>query len=56
VLASAGARVLEGELPVPTAHTRFDEAGRLIDQEIRERLGEVVQTVVGTAEGVHAAV
>ena len=27
VLASAGARVLEGELPVPVAHTLFDEAG-----------------------------
>ena len=27
VLASAGARVLDGELPVPAAHTRFDEGG-----------------------------
>jgi len=55
VLASAGARVLEGELPVPTAHSRFDEAGRLIDEELRERLGEVVLTVVGTGEAVHVA-
>jgi chromate reductase len=49
VLASAGARVLDAELPVPTAHTRFDEAGRLVDHEIRERLAEVVQTLAGSA-------
>lgn len=55
VLASAGARVLGGELPVPTAHTRFDESGRLIDEETRERLSEVMQTVVGAAAGVHVA-
>jgi chromate reductase, NAD(P)H dehydrogenase (quinone) len=48
VLASAGARVLEGELPVPVAHTCFDEAGRLVDDEIRPRLAEVVQTLVGS--------
>jgi chromate reductase, NAD(P)H dehydrogenase (quinone) len=49
VLASAGARVLGSELPVPAAHTRFDQDGRLVDEEIRERLGEVVQTVVDAA-------
>jgi chromate reductase, NAD(P)H dehydrogenase (quinone) len=49
VLASAGARVLEGELPVPVAHTCFDEAGRLVADEIRQRLAEVVQTLVGSA-------
>jgi chromate reductase, NAD(P)H dehydrogenase (quinone) len=48
VLASAGARVLEGELAVPAAHTRFDAAGRLVDDEIRQRLGEIVQTLVGS--------
>jgi chromate reductase len=49
VLASAGARVLEGELPVAAAHTRFDESGRILDEEIRERLAEVVGTLVGSA-------
>ena len=49
VLASAGARVLEGELPVPVAHTQFDEAGRLIDEEAHERLAEVVQHLVAAA-------
>ena len=50
VLASAGARVIEGELPVPAAHTRFDEHGRLADAEIRERLAEIVQALVGATE------
>jgi chromate reductase, NAD(P)H dehydrogenase (quinone) len=49
VLASAGARVVEGDLPVPAAHTRFDEEGRLRDDEIRERLGEIVATLVASA-------
>jgi chromate reductase len=49
VLASAGARVVEGELPVPAAHTRFDEDGRLLDEGIRERLGEVVATLAAVA-------
>jgi len=52
VLASAGARVVDTELPIPAAHTRFDEDGRLIDDEIRERLAEVVKTLVGVAERV----
>jgi chromate reductase, NAD(P)H dehydrogenase (quinone) len=46
VLASAGARVVDGELPLATAHTRFDEEGRLLDEAARERLGEVVQSLV----------
>ena len=46
VLASAGARVLDGELPVPAAHTRFDEEGRLVDEEIRAGLEELVRTLV----------
>ena len=49
VLASAGARVLDAELPVPAAHTRFDADGQLVDEELRERLGEVVRTLVDAA-------
>lgn len=48
VLASAGARVLDAELPVPVAHTRFDEGGRLVDNELRQRLAEIMQTLVGS--------
>ena len=56
VLASAGARVLDGELPVPASHTRFDADGRLNDDEIRERLAEIVKTLAGSAARDLAAV
>jgi chromate reductase len=46
VLASTGARVLDGELPVPAAHTRFDEDGRLLDDELRAQLEDVVRRLV----------
>jgi chromate reductase, NAD(P)H dehydrogenase (quinone) len=49
VLASAGARVVEGELPVPAAHTKFDDDGRLLDDEIRVRLAEIVRTLAAAA-------
>lgn len=42
VVGLIGARVIAAELPVAQADTRFDTDGRLIDDEIRERLAEVV--------------
>ena len=50
VLATIGARVLDGELPVPEADERFEVDGRLTDPEVRERLGEVVGELVEAAE------
>ena len=44
VLAALGARVLDVELPVPHAHTRFEE-GELIDDEIRANLAEAVEAL-----------
>ena len=44
VLSTLGARVLDVELPVPYAHTRFDE-GDLTDDEIRTALSEVLETL-----------
>ncbi len=44
VLAALGARVLDVELPVPHAHTRFDDGG-LIDDQIRARLAEAVEVL-----------
>jgi chromate reductase len=41
VLARAGARVLDHDVPVATAHLRFDEHGRLVDDEVRERLRDL---------------
>jgi chromate reductase len=44
VLAALGARVLDLELPVPHAHTRFDEGG-LTDAEIRAGVAEAVEVL-----------
>ena len=38
ILGIAGARVIDGELPVPRAHNAFDEGGRLRDPLLAERL------------------
>lgn len=38
VLGIAGARVIEGELPVARAQNVFDESGRLVDDLVAERL------------------
>jgi chromate reductase, NAD(P)H dehydrogenase (quinone) len=45
VLAAIGARVVEGEVAVGHAPTRFDEHGRLVDESMREQLGEVLQAL-----------
>jgi chromate reductase len=44
VLAALGARVLDLELPVPHAHTRFEE-GELIDDEIRAGLADALEAL-----------
>jgi chromate reductase len=46
VLAAVGARVLDLELPVPHAHTRFED-GALTDEEIGDRLADAVETLAG---------
>jgi chromate reductase, NAD(P)H dehydrogenase (quinone) len=38
ILGISGARVVPGELPVSKAHEKFDEAGRLVDPFVAERL------------------
>jgi chromate reductase len=49
VLAATGARVVEGEVAVGHAPTRFDEAGRLVDENLLEELQEVVAILVAEA-------
>jgi chromate reductase len=46
VLATAGARVVEGDVAVGHAHERFDEQGTLTDENLREQLDEVVHALV----------
>jgi chromate reductase, NAD(P)H dehydrogenase (quinone) len=54
-LGIAGARVLEVELPVARAQERFDDAGRLRDEQLRERLGSILHELAAAAEPVAAA-
>jgi len=46
VLATAGARVVEGDVAVGHAHERFDANGVLTDANLREQLQEVVDALV----------
>ena len=50
VLAATGARVVDGEVPFGHAHQRFDSEGNLIDDQLREQLGEVVESLYAAAE------
>jgi chromate reductase len=49
VLATAGARVVEGDVAVGHAHERFDANGVLMDDNLREQLQEVVDALVTEA-------
>jgi chromate reductase, NAD(P)H dehydrogenase (quinone) len=55
VLGIAGARVIEGELPVAQAHERFDEDGKLIDEKVAERIRAHLDALVLEAAPVAAA-
>jgi chromate reductase, NAD(P)H dehydrogenase (quinone) len=46
VLATIGARVIEGDVAVGHAHEKFDDDGELIDESIREQLEEVVELLL----------
>lgn len=46
VLAAMGARVVEGEVAVGHAPTRFDEEGRLVDEDVREQLAALLDMLV----------
>jgi chromate reductase, NAD(P)H dehydrogenase (quinone) len=46
ILAATGARLVEGEVALGHAHTKFDAEGRLQDDAAREALAEVVDALV----------
>jgi chromate reductase len=48
-LGVAGARVVDVEVAVGRAGERFDEAGRLVDGEVRDELRAAVETLVAEA-------
>lgn len=49
VLGVLGARVLDRELPVGSAHEAFDAGGRLRDPELEDALGALLADLVGSA-------
>ena len=50
VLAATGARVIEGDVAVGHAHSKFDDDGGLTDDGLGEQLAEVVHGLVTVAE------
>jgi hypothetical protein len=50
VLATIGARVVEGEVALGHAPQRFDADGRLADEDVREQLAEVVGQLVAAVD------
>jgi chromate reductase, NAD(P)H dehydrogenase (quinone) len=46
VLAATGARIVDAEVAVGHAHTRFDDAGRLTDESLLEQLAETLEALV----------
>ncbi len=55
ILGSAGARVVEGELAVGRAQTRFDELGHLADDDLVAELAQVVYGLVAELVPARAA-
>jgi len=55
VLGILGARVVEGDVAVPNAPEHFDDAGRLLQSEVRERLAQLLDDLVAAANPVAAA-
>ncbi len=55
VLGAIGARVLDRELPVPSADEQFDGAGRLADGDLEHELVALVAALVDAARGREAA-
>ncbi|MDO8212082.1 NADPH-dependent FMN reductase [Conexibacter sp. CPCC 206217] len=48
VLGAIGARVVDRELPVPTAHEQFRDDGRLADPQLAEELAALLQELTDT--------
>jgi len=51
VLGAIGARVVDRELPIATAHEQFDDSGRLSDAELER---ELVTSLTALVDAVHA--
>ena len=49
ILSAIGARVVDAEVAVGHAPSRFDDAGRLTDESLQEQLEETVETLLSEA-------
>jgi chromate reductase, NAD(P)H dehydrogenase (quinone) len=56
VLATAGARVVEADVAVGHAPAKFDEEGRLVDEELREQLAEALEVLRAELPGQPVAI
>jgi chromate reductase, NAD(P)H dehydrogenase (quinone) len=56
VLAATGARVTDAEISVAHAQERFDQDGRLVEEDLRRRLHEVVELLLAELQPSLAAV
>ncbi len=56
VLATAGARVVEADVAVGHAPAKFDEEGRLVDEELREQLAEALEVLHAELPGQPVAI
>jgi chromate reductase len=50
VLAAIGARVVDAELPVGQAHERFNDDGRLVDEDLVAKFAEILEELVSEAQ------
>src|SRR3984885_446101 len=50
VLGAIGARVLDRELPVPSADEQFDEDGKLVEKDIEQELDSILHALVEAIE------
>ena len=56
VLGAIGARVVDRELPIPTAHEQFDERDHLVEPELRNSLADILVELRGEVERQRALV
>jgi chromate reductase len=55
VLGAIGARVIDTEVPVPTAHEQFGDDGRLADFDVERALSDVLGELAGAVRAREAA-
>jgi chromate reductase, NAD(P)H dehydrogenase (quinone) len=55
VLGATGARVVDADVALAHAHTKFDEDGELIDEAARDQLAEVVVTLLAETPAAEVA-